>query len=128
MAPPALADRLPDHLVPSAVVVLAELPVTINGKLDRAALPAPRVTSGGRAASTERERLLCSAVAEVFDLEEVSVDDDFFALGGDSLLATRLIRRLLADGVTGADLAHPVRIHMHTGLAAKSRLRERAQG
>ncbi|WP_307796158.1 non-ribosomal peptide synthetase [Amycolatopsis sp. 195334CR] len=94
-----LAERLPDHLVPAVVVVLEALPVTINGKLDRAALPAPRVSSEGRAPSTERERLLCETIAEVVGAERVGVDDDFFALGGDSITAISVSSRLRARGL-----------------------------
>ncbi|MET0187706.1 MAG: amino acid adenylation domain-containing protein, partial [Pseudonocardia sediminis] len=95
----SLAERVPDHLVPSAVVVLDALPVTVNGKLDRAALPVPRWESSGREAGTERERLLCGVVAEVFDLDRVGVDEDFFALGGDSITAISVSSRLRAVGL-----------------------------
>ncbi|GAA1310023.1 amino acid adenylation domain-containing protein [Saccharothrix xinjiangensis] len=95
----ALADRVPDHLVPSVVVVLDELPVTVNGKLDRAALPEPRAAGGGRAPATERERALCAVVAEVTGAEHVGVDDDFFALGGDSITAISVSSRLRAHGL-----------------------------
>lgn len=93
-----LAERFPDHLVPAAVVVLDELPLTTNGKLNRAALPAPRAAGGGRAPSTERERLLCATVAEVFGAPEVGPDDDFFSLGGDSISAITVSSRLRASG------------------------------
>ncbi|MEV0675448.1 amino acid adenylation domain-containing protein [Actinosynnema sp. NPDC050436] len=94
-----LAGRVPDHLVPSVVVVLDALPVTANGKLDRAALPEPRATGGGRAPATDRERLLCAVVAEVTGAEQVGVDDDFFALGGDSITAITVSSRLRAHGL-----------------------------
>ncbi|GAA1221701.1 amino acid adenylation domain-containing protein [Prauserella alba] len=95
-----LAERLPDHLVPSAVVVLDELPLTVGGKVDRGALPAPRAATSGRPPSTERERLLCAVVAEVFDLpgDEVSPDGDFFGLGGDSISAISVSSRLRGHG------------------------------
>nr|WP_039921680.1 non-ribosomal peptide synthetase [Amycolatopsis decaplanina] len=93
-----LAGRLPEHLVPAAVVVLDTLPLTSNGKIDRAALPAPRAAAG-RTAVTERERLLCATIAEVIGVEEVAVDDDFFALGGDSITAISVSSRLRAHGL-----------------------------
>ncbi|MQS06174.1 non-ribosomal peptide synthetase [Streptomyces alkaliphilus] len=94
-----LAERLPDHLVPAVVTVLDALPVTAHGKLDRAALPAPTVTGGGREPSTDNERRLCAAVAEVFGIERVGPDDDFFSLGGDSITAITVSSRLRARGL-----------------------------
>ncbi|WP_211336287.1 amino acid adenylation domain-containing protein [Nocardia tenerifensis] len=95
-----MAQSVPDHLVPSALVVLDRLPVTISGKLDRAALPAPPPTvSTGRAPRTEQERALCGVVAEALGRPPVSVDDDFFGLGGDSITAISVSSRLRAHGL-----------------------------
>ncbi|MET8975604.1 amino acid adenylation domain-containing protein [Streptomyces sp. NPDC004539] len=87
-----LAERLPGHLVPSAVVTLDAFPLNANGKLDRRALPSPDLSalSSGRAPSTPREEVLCALFAEVLGLDAVGIDDRFFDLGGDSVLAIRL--------------------------------------
>ncbi|QWF84114.1 non-ribosomal peptide synthetase [Amycolatopsis sp. CA-230715] len=91
-----LADQLPDYMVPSVFVSLAELPLTPSGKLDPARLPAPpsRSRSAGRAPRSLREYVLCRLFAEVLGVPEIDPEDDFFDLGGNPQLCTRLAARI----------------------------------
>ncbi|AFU02227.1 non-ribosomal peptide synthase/polyketide synthase [Nocardia brasiliensis] len=94
-----IAGRLPEYMVPAAVLVLDRVPLTANGKLDRAALPVPELLSAlpYRAPGTERERVLSELFGEVLGRDRIGLDDNFFELGGHSLLATRLISRIRVE-------------------------------
>ncbi|MBO2453275.1 amino acid adenylation domain-containing protein, partial [Actinomadura barringtoniae] len=87
--------HLPDYMLPAAIVMLPELPLSAHGKVDRAALPAPEVTARTRPwQAGAREEILAHLFADVLERDTVGPDDDFFALGGHSLLATRLTSRI----------------------------------
>ncbi|MGW7689423.1 non-ribosomal peptide synthase/polyketide synthase [Streptomyces asiaticus] len=98
-----LATALPEHMVPSAVVALDALPLTLNGKLDRRALPAPvyggKPETDRRGPRTEREKTLCGLFADVLGLDGVGIDDGFFDLGGDSIMSIQLVSRARRAGL-----------------------------
>ncbi|NNH69215.1 amino acid adenylation domain-containing protein [Nocardia uniformis] len=96
-----LADLVPNYMVPQSIMLLDRVPLSPVGKLDRKALPEPvfAAREGYRAPSTPTEAALCAAFADVLGLDQVGVDAGFFELGGNSLLATKVVSHLRTDGI-----------------------------
>jgi glycopeptidolipid biosynthesis protein len=123
----ALAERLPAYMVPAAVVAIEALPLTVNGKLDKRALPAPeyRGTGGGyRAPATAVEEIIAGIYAQVLGVERVGVDDSFFDLGGDSILSMQVVGRARAAGV----VCRPRDIFVEQTVAGVARVAAFADG
>ncbi|MDR3664582.1 MAG: amino acid adenylation domain-containing protein [Mycobacterium sp.] len=93
-----VAAALPEYMVPAGYVVLAEIPITAHGKIDRKALPDPDIQSRAtfRELTTETEHTVAELFAELLGIDEVGADDAFFELGGHSLLATKLVAAIRA--------------------------------
>ncbi|HVG44288.1 MAG TPA: amino acid adenylation domain-containing protein, partial [Longimicrobium sp.] len=116
-----LAGKLPEHLVPAAVVVLPALPLTATGKVDRQALPAPDLAAlAGPAAGvmprSHAEEVLARIWRELLGVERVGVHDDFFEIGGDSIISIRVIARAAQEGVRISP-RHVFERHTIAGLA-----------
>jgi len=116
-----LAAVLPTYMVPDAVVVLDRMPLTVNGKLDRAALPAPVFVSTKpyRAPRTETERCVAMVFAEVLGVERIGLDDGFFELGGNSLLAAAAGAALRQSVGQDVDLRWVMATPTTAGLASR---------
>ncbi|MBF6356082.1 amino acid adenylation domain-containing protein [Nocardia higoensis] len=111
----ALAARLPSYMTPTAWVVLPVLPLNVNGKLDRKALPDPVFEAREfRAPGNPIEEIVAGVFVDVLGVERVGVDDDFFALGGNSLIATQVAARLGA----ALDAEVPVRLLFEASTVA----------
>src|SRR5262249_4303705 len=94
-----LQERLPEYMVPAHLIFLEALPLSPNGKIDRKALPAPdrrrpELGQAYRAPGTELERFLADLWRDILHLDRVGIHDQFFELGGDSLLGAALINRI----------------------------------
>ena len=91
-----LKKKLPDYMLPSAIVTLKEFPLSPNGKLDRKSLPAPEYGGDGDGYGPQgpEQELLCTLFAQVLGIPRVSLDDNFFELGGDSVMLIRLVTRI----------------------------------
>ncbi|MFE7799301.1 amino acid adenylation domain-containing protein [Nocardia sp. NPDC057440] len=96
-----VAELVPNYMVPQSIMLIDEVPLSPVGKLDRKALPEPifRAADGYRAPTTPTEVALCTAFADVLGVELVGADDGFFELGGNSLLATKVVAQLRASGI-----------------------------
>ncbi len=100
----ALAERLPEYMVPAAFVLMDELPLTPNGKVDRKALPAPDAVQAEAveyvAPRNAVEAAICEVWQEALNREQVGIEDNFFSLGGDSILSIRIVAMLRERGVS----------------------------
>ena len=121
----SLAERLPDYMVPAAIVVIDALPLTPNGKLDRKALPAPDYAAAvSRAPRTAREEILAGLFAQVLGLERVGIDASFFDLGGDSISSIQLVSRARKAGLVLA----PRQVFQHQSVAALAMVATQLEG
>ncbi|WP_327101316.1 amino acid adenylation domain-containing protein [Nocardia vinacea] len=111
------ADTLPAYMVPAAFVVMDAIPLNAVGKLDRKALPEPEFVveqTEYRAPTTPTEQILAQIYAELLDRDKVGVDDSFFALGGDSIMAIKLVSRAKMHGIQ----CTPLQVFEHRTVAA----------
>ncbi|WP_047237408.1 non-ribosomal peptide synthetase [Chromobacterium subtsugae] len=117
-----LAERLPEHMIPGALVALDALPLTRNGKLDRRALPQPAVeSSAGQEPASAEARLLAAIWRDVLQAERIGLDDNFYELGGDSIMAMQVAMRLTRQEWE----LRPQDMLRHPTLRAQSRLLRR---
>ena len=123
------AAELPEYMVPSAFAVIPEIPLTVSGKLDKRALPAPTPVAvrGYREPATAAERRMCAIFARLFGWERVGADDSFFGLGGHSLLAARLIAQIRSEFGVALNVRAVFDTPTPAGLAARLERQVRAE-
>ena len=117
-----VSERKPDYMVPSYVIKLDNIPLNVNGKVDKKALPEIDINSLRAeyvAPETETQKLIVEAFEEVFSQEKISLYDDFVRLGGDSLTAIKLLSYLDSPGITAADI-----LTLHTPYAIAENIKE----
>jgi aryl carrier-like protein len=117
----ALADRLPRYMVPGAFVLMDEFPLNTNGKVDRKRLPAPEAPQTSATASTPRnalEETLLGVWQEVLKRQDIGIEDNFFDLGGDSVIAIQIIARAQSRGLA----IDPLQIFEHQTVAAQAQI------
>jgi len=116
-----MLEKVPKHMMPSVFIVLDQLPLTAHGKLDHAALPsAARGSSEANLGPLDsRQQLLCQLFAEVLGVADIGIEDDFFKIGGHSLLAIRLISRIRETFRTDLSIACVFRYPNVAALAAQ---------
>jgi amino acid adenylation domain-containing protein len=131
-----LKEKLPDYMVPSAIVILENMPLTPNGKVDRRALPAPdiqlSITNNFVAPRTPVQEIIAKVWASILNLKQVGIYDNFFEMGGHSLLATQVISRIrslfevdlplrsLFESPTIAELSESISAMRHAGLGLQT--------
>jgi aspartate racemase len=122
-------QMLPSYMIPSAIVVLDKFPMTANGKIDRKAFPTPEFTADKKTAyvpaDSELEQKLVAVWEEVLGVHPIGINDDFFILGGNSLLATRLsarIREMIDDRITSSALYHSLTVKALARLMREDRM------
>ncbi|WP_304451228.1 non-ribosomal peptide synthetase [Nocardiopsis sp. YSL2] len=123
----ALARELPAYMVPQVLVALEAMPLNANGKVDRRSLPEPSAESGGEsftAPRSETERVLAEVFASVLGVDRVGVHDDFFALGGDSILSIQLVSRARRAGIALTSK----QVFSHPSVAALAEVAEPESG
>jgi len=120
-----LRNRLPEFMIPAAFVVMAEIPVTANGKIDRKALPAPSAkpeSSPAKAPQTEMQSQLAAIWKEVLGIQQVGIDDNFFELGGDSILIIQMVSQAAKGGLKFT----PQQVFEHQTISALADVAKRA--